>query len=156
TSHQIRWVPKSQEAMVSRWRSGLSNALKDANTTPHSGALCACSSRNRGTGPALPRGRPATSVGHPRAGKSRRLTVRGRLGRGSEFAVTDLAQPLVGRDRELEVIGQLLREACAGSPRLVFITGEPGIGKTRLLLELLGQAESRGMLALRGRASEFE
>jgi len=70
--------------------------------------------------------------------------------------VTDLAQPLVGRDRELEVIGQLLREACAGSPRFAFITGEPGIGKTRLLLELLGEAESRGALALRGRASEFE
>jgi len=70
--------------------------------------------------------------------------------------VTDLAQPLVGRDRELEVIRQLLREACDGSARFAFITGEPGIGKTRLLLELLDQAESRGVLALRGRASEFE
>jgi len=82
--------------------------------------------------------------------------VRGRVGSGSEFAVTDLAQPLVGRDRELEVIRQLLREACAGSARFAFITGEPGIGKTRLLRELLDQAESGGVLALRGRASEFE
>jgi DNA-binding NarL/FixJ family response regulator len=70
--------------------------------------------------------------------------------------VIDLAQPLVGRDRELEVLGQLLGEACAGSARAAFITGEPGIGKTRLLLELLRDADSRGALALRGRASEFE
>jgi DNA-binding CsgD family transcriptional regulator len=70
--------------------------------------------------------------------------------------VTDLAQPLVGRGRELEVLGRLLREACAGSQRFAFITGEPGIGKTRLLLELLDEAERLGALALRGRASEFE
>jgi ATP/maltotriose-dependent transcriptional regulator MalT len=70
--------------------------------------------------------------------------------------VTDLAQPLVGRDRDLEVLGRLLGEAFAGSQRVVFIAGEPGIGKTRLLVELLHQAEDRGALALHGRASEFE
>jgi DNA-binding CsgD family transcriptional regulator len=38
----------------------------------------------------------------------------------------------------------------------VFVTGEPGIGKTCLLLELIRQAEQRGCLALRGSAAEFE
>src|SRR4051812_277739 len=104
----------------------------------------------------IPMGAPSDIRATPWPGNPRDRTARHRLGQGFEFAVTDLAQPLVGRDRELEVIGQLLREACAGSPRFVFITGEPGIGKTRLLLELLGEAESRGALALRGRASEFE
>lgn len=67
-----------------------------------------------------------------------------------------LAQPLVGRDRELELLGQLLGETCARNPRFVFVTGEPGIGKTCLLLELVRQAERRGCLALRGSAAEFE
>ena len=67
-----------------------------------------------------------------------------------------LAQPLVGRDRELEFLGQLLEETCASNPRFVFVTGEPGIGKTCLLLELVRQAERRGCLALRGSAAEFE
>jgi DNA-binding CsgD family transcriptional regulator/tetratricopeptide (TPR) repeat protein len=66
------------------------------------------------------------------------------------------AQPLVGRDRELELVGQLLGEVCAGARRFVFVTGEPGIGKTSLLSELVRQAEERGCLALQGSASEFE
>jgi ATP/maltotriose-dependent transcriptional regulator MalT len=70
--------------------------------------------------------------------------------------VPGLAQPLVGRDRELELLGQLLEETCARDPRFVFVTGEPGIGKTRLLLELVRQAEQRGCLVLRGSAAEFE
>ena len=67
-----------------------------------------------------------------------------------------MAQPLVGRDRELELLGQLLEETCAHNPRFVFVTGEPGIGKTCLLLELVRRAEQRGCLALRGSAAEFE
>ena len=38
----------------------------------------------------------------------------------------------------------------------MFITGEPGIGKTRLLVELLRQGDERGCLALSGSAAEFE
>ena len=54
------------------------------------------------------------------------------------------------------MLGQLLEETCAHNPRFVFVTGEPGIGKTCLLLELVRQAEQRGCLALRGSAAEFE
>ncbi len=68
----------------------------------------------------------------------------------------ELAQPLVGRARELDLLGRLLEETCARNPRFVFVTGEPGIGKTCLLLELVRQAERRGCLALRGSAAEFE
>ena len=70
--------------------------------------------------------------------------------------MTATAQPLVGRDHELELLGQFLEETREGSPRFVFITGEPGIGKTRLLAELLRQSDERGCLALRGSAAEFE
>jgi DNA-binding CsgD family transcriptional regulator len=70
--------------------------------------------------------------------------------------LSGVAQPLVGRDRELEFLEQLLEHTCARNPRFVFVTGEPGIGKTCLLLELARRAERRGCLALRGGASEFE
>jgi DNA-binding NarL/FixJ family response regulator len=73
-----------------------------------------------------------------------------------EFAVTELARPLAGRDREVELLEHLLEEGCAGSPQILFVTGEPGIGKTSLLAELLRRAEERGCLALNGRAAEFE
>ena len=36
------------------------------------------------------------------------------------------------------------------------VVGEPGIGKTRLLAELLDGARARGFRALSGRASEFD
>ena len=69
--------------------------------------------------------------------------------------MTDLARPLVGREHELELLEQLLEETRAGEARFLFISGEPGIGKTRLLAELLEQAGERGCLALHGSAAEF-
>ena len=70
--------------------------------------------------------------------------------------VTELAQTLVGRQTELDLLERTLEEGCAGSPQIVFVTGEPGIGKSALLAELLRRAEERGCLALRGSAAEFE
>lgn len=70
--------------------------------------------------------------------------------------MTELAQTLVGRDRELELLVRLLEEGRAGSPQIVFVTGEPGIGKTSLLAQLLRAAEERGCLALTGSAAEYE
>jgi predicted ATPase len=68
--------------------------------------------------------------------------------------MTPSAAALVGRENEQHVAGQLLEEAIAGAPRLAFVVGEPGIGKTSLLDELAGQAEQRGCLALRGSAAD--
>jgi ABC-type oligopeptide transport system substrate-binding subunit/class 3 adenylate cyclase len=44
--------------------------------------------------------------------------------------------PLVGRARELEVAERLVRAALEGSGGVLFVVGEPGIGKTRLRAEL--------------------
>ncbi len=63
---------------------------------------------------------------------------------------------LVGREQEQQLAEQLLGEAVDGAPRVAFVTGEPGIGKTSLLQELAERAEERGCLALRGSAAEFE
>ena len=55
--------------------------------------------------------------------------------------MTELAQTLVGRQTELDLLERMLEEACAGSPQIVFVTGEPGIGKSSLLADLLRRAE---------------
>ena len=68
----------------------------------------------------------------------------------------EAAAPLVGREQELEVIEQLLEGTCAGDARFLVVSGEPGIGKTRILGELLRLAGERGCLALQGSAAEFE
>jgi DNA-binding NarL/FixJ family response regulator len=70
--------------------------------------------------------------------------------------VTTLAQPLVGRETELELLERMLEDACGGSPRFVVLIGEPGIGKTSLLCELASRAQERDCLVLEGRAAEFE
>jgi len=63
---------------------------------------------------------------------------------------------IVGRTYELESLERLLEELDRGSPGAIEVTGEPGIGKTRLLRELAARAEVRGHLVLAGSASELE
>ncbi len=63
-----------------------------------------------------------------------------------------LSEGLIGRRKELGVIDGAL----SGGPVTIAISGEPGIGKTRLLSELRARAEQRSYLVLSGRASEFE
>ena len=67
-----------------------------------------------------------------------------------------LGEQLVGRADELDAVEQLLDELDRGNPGATEVTGEPGIGKTRLLRELSARAEARGHLVLGGSASELE
>jgi class 3 adenylate cyclase len=56
----------------------------------------------------------------------------------SRFEALRLARrgPLIGRDEELEVLLRRWGQAKTGQGRLVLISGEPGIGKSRLLAAL--------------------
>ena len=63
---------------------------------------------------------------------------------------------LIGRGRERQVFASALDEVAAGHGGTVELTGDPGIGKTRLLGELAHQAEQRGFPVLNGSATEFE
>ena len=66
------------------------------------------------------------------------------------------ANAFVGRAPELKKLEEFLEQAIAGTGRVVFITGEPGIGKTSLSDEFLRRARSRypGVLISRGRCVE--
>jgi DNA-binding CsgD family transcriptional regulator len=63
---------------------------------------------------------------------------------------------LVGRERELAVLGECLEAALTGGPRLVVCRGEPGIGKTRLAEELTARATGKGVPAVWGRAVDSD
>ena len=63
---------------------------------------------------------------------------------------------IVGRARELALLETLLRAAGRGRGGAVDVTGEPGVGKTRLLAELAARAAQDGWLVLTGRGTEFE
>src|SRR6266496_4537604 len=64
--------------------------------------------------------------------------------------------PLVGRQRELTVVMTHYEAAQDRRARVVLVTGEPGMGKTRLLDEVALQTAQDGAVVLRGSASEAE
>ena len=66
------------------------------------------------------------------------------------------ASAFVGRQPELERLEGFLKQAIGGTGRVVFITGEPGIGKTSLSDEFLRRARMSypGLLVSRGRCVE--
>jgi len=67
------------------------------------------------------------------------------------------AQPIVGRDAELAARERTLDAVRAGEgTRVVEISGEAGIGKTRLLDALCARVDRGDGLVLRGQAAEFE
>jgi tetratricopeptide (TPR) repeat protein len=60
----------------------------------------------------------------------------------------------VGRDRELTLLTAGLDDALTGRGRLFLVSGEPGIGKSRLADELATRARERGARVLWGRCWE--
>lgn len=62
--------------------------------------------------------------------------------------------PLVGREAELRAVLEVVDEARRGPGRLVEIAGEPGIGKTRLVQEVI--ARSQDFRAFQARCEEYE
>jgi tetratricopeptide (TPR) repeat protein len=62
----------------------------------------------------------------------------------------------IGRKPELDVLRTALAEMLAGRGRTVLLSGEPGIGKTRLATELAADAERQSAQVLLGRCYEGE
>jgi predicted ATPase/DNA-binding CsgD family transcriptional regulator len=60
--------------------------------------------------------------------------------------------PLVARGAELAVLTGAIEAAKDGRGEAVLLTGEAGVGKTRLLLEAQDEAKRQGLMVLKGRA----
>ena len=54
----------------------------------------------------------------------------------------------VGRQAELEIVGQALRQSGAGHGQIAALVGEPGVGKSRLIWEFTHSHRTQGWLAL--------
>jgi predicted ATPase len=55
---------------------------------------------------------------------------------------------MCGREDEMRALRAAFAQASAGRGSVAFITGEPGIGKSRLLRELTGHARGAGAVAV--------
>jgi predicted ATPase len=66
------------------------------------------------------------------------------------------AMPFEGRDDELAALRHAWRQAAAGKGRVALVSGEAGIGKTRLLREFATVAEREGARVLWGASSAPE
>ena len=76
---------------------------------------------------------------------------------GAENPLRGLARGVfVGRDAELDQMQELLEDSLGGQGRLLLITGDPGIGKTRTAEQLATYAEVRGAHVHWGRCHEAE
>ena len=64
--------------------------------------------------------------------------------------------PIRGRAGELKVIGSLLAALVGGHGGVLVIEGPPGIGKSRLLTEVMALADKGGVRTLFGEAFEYQ
>jgi class 3 adenylate cyclase/tetratricopeptide (TPR) repeat protein len=63
---------------------------------------------------------------------------------------------IFGRAREQQLLREHLDDVCSGSCRVMVIAGEPGMGKSRLVAELVAEAERRTVTPLIGQAEAVE
>ena len=62
---------------------------------------------------------------------------------------------LVGREAELSHLLAMLESAASGRPVVTLISGDAGVGKTRLVSELAARARVGGFTVLSGRCAEL-
>jgi len=62
--------------------------------------------------------------------------------------------PFIGREKEQRELQKRLNTAISGECQFVVVSGEPGVGKTRLLDEIENLAKARKLLLLHGRSIE--
>ncbi len=93
----------------------------------------------------------ALGVLEPLAGRAYRLAGRERAGLGPGGPMTRF----VGRGHELELLHGQLAAAMRGQGQVVGITGEPGIGKSRLVFEFRQGLEGKRVRYLEGRCVSY-
>ena len=60
--------------------------------------------------------------------------------------------PFVGREDEIASLTSLLDDVESGQGRMALLSGEPGIGKTRIVEELERIASMKGFAVFRGKS----
>jgi hypothetical protein len=115
------------------------------------------------------RGDPAARSGLLRSARSGEVTVKGRVAAVHAFEVIGEREvmdridaiaamgltPLVGRDRELEQLTTAFDAALASHGQVVFVVGDAGIGKSRLLHEFQLALASRPHAWMEGRCASY-
>ncbi|HVE98181.1 MAG TPA: adenylate/guanylate cyclase domain-containing protein [Mycobacteriales bacterium] len=86
-------------------------------------------------------------------GKVRPVEAYRLIGRRRAGTATD--RPLVGRSAELQVVDSALADVASGTGRTLAFTGDPGVGKSRLLAETRARATSQGMRWLAARCLSY-
>lgn len=64
--------------------------------------------------------------------------------------------PYIGRSEERAVLRQAIHRSINGTGGIVLISGEAGVGKTRLVDEVTAEAKAQGLFAVRGHCSDME
>ena len=72
-----------------------------------------------------------------------------------DVAVQEGLTPLAGRERELDVLYERWTLAQAGAGQVVLLSGEPGIGKSRLLQELKDRTSQNGATGIAFQCSPY-
>jgi len=85
---------------------------------------------------------------------SGRRLVRDAVGGASAGRSGASTRPFVGRRTELRLLHDAMQEAASGRGGVLLVTGEAGIGKTRLMQEVAGWAAEEGWRVLVGRCWE--
>ena len=93
-------------------------------------------------------------------GRSEPMVVHALIERGARRSALDLGagrtlSRFVGRERELAMLGDALGQAAAGRGQAVAVVGEPGAGKSRLMLELRASLAERDIALLEGRCLSY-
>ena len=65
------------------------------------------------------------------------------------------SRKFIGRGLEIAQLMAALEQAEQGRPQLVLLAGEAGVGKTRLLVEVAGRVEQRGVRVVTGNCVEL-
>jgi adenylate cyclase len=62
------------------------------------------------------------------------------------------SEPLIGRDREVQQLDQIIDKALSGEGQVVSFLGEAGLGKSRLVAKALNMAQKKGFTVFGGEA----
>ncbi|MBI4317541.1 MAG: AAA family ATPase, partial [Chloroflexi bacterium] len=95
----------------------------------------------------------------PVKGKSEPVTpyclVGARVGPTIRLQQPRYALPIVGRQHELAVAKQKLDQALEGSGQIVGITAEAGLGKSRLMAEVVSRISAQGLICYGGECQSY-